>query len=146
MKNVRFIGLDVHVETIAVAVAEPNGEVRSLGTIPNRPESVRRLIGKLGKPGALKVCYEAGPTGYVLYWQLTKMGAACAVVAPTLAPVKAGEHVKTDRRDALKLTRNYRAGESTAVWVPDAEHEALGSGRCARSSQERSTAGAASAQ
>ena len=60
-----------------------------------------------------------------MYWQLTKMGAACTVVAPTLVPVKAGDRVKTDRRDALKLARNYRAGELTAVWVPDAEHEAL---------------------
>ena len=61
MKYVRFIGLDVHAETIAVPVAEPGGEVRSLGTIPNRPESVRRLIRKLGKPEQLRVCYEAGP-------------------------------------------------------------------------------------
>jgi transposase len=69
MKNVRFVGLDVHVDTIAVAVAEVGGEVRSLGVIPNRAGSVRRLIGKLGKPESLRVCYEAGPTGYVLYWQ-----------------------------------------------------------------------------
>lgn len=125
MKNVRFIGLDVHAETIAVAVAEPGGEVRSLGTIPNRAESVRRLIGKLGKPGQLRVCYEAGPTGYVLYWQLTELGVSCAVVAPTLVPVKAGDRVKTDRRDAEKLARCHRAGDLTAVWVPDAAHEAL---------------------
>lgn len=125
MKNVRFIGLDVHAETIAVAVAEVGGEVRSVGTIPNRPESVRRLIGKLGKPGSLKVCYEAGPTGYVLYWQLTELGVHCEVVAPTLVPVKAGDRVKTDRRDAEKLARCYRAGDLTAVWVPDAAHEAL---------------------
>jgi transposase len=125
MKNVRFIGLDVHAETIAVAVAEVGGEVRSLGTIPNRPESVRRLIGKLGKPAQLRVCYEAGPTGYVLYWQLTELGVACEVVAPTLVPVKAGDRVKTDRRDAEKLARCYRAGDLTAVWVPDAAHEAL---------------------
>jgi transposase len=79
MRTVRFVGLDVHAETIAVAVAEVGAEVRSIGTIPNRPESVRRLIGKLGKPGQLRVCYEAGPTGYVLYWQLTELGVHCKV-------------------------------------------------------------------
>lgn len=125
MSNVRFIGLDVHAETIAVAVAEPNGEVRSLGTIPNRPESVRKLMKKLGPAAQLRVCYEAGPTGYVVYWQLTALGVKCEVVAPTLVPVKAGDRVKTDRRDALKLARSYRAGDLTAVWVPDAAHEAL---------------------
>ena len=125
MSNVRFIGLDVHAETIAVAVAEPHGEVRSLGVIPNRPESIRKLVKKLGPPAQLRVCYEAGPTGYVVYWQLTALEVACQVVAPTLVPVKAGDRVKTDRRDALKLARSYRAGDLTAVWVPDAEHEAL---------------------
>jgi transposase len=125
MRNVRFVGLDVHAETIAVAVAEVGGEVRSLGTIPNRPESVRRLIGKPGKVEQLRVCYEAGPTGYVLYWQLSELGVHCEVVAPTLVPVKTGDRVKTDRRDAQKLARCYRAGDLTAVWVPDAAHEAL---------------------
>jgi transposase len=125
MKNVRFVGLDVHAETIAVAVAESAGEVRSLGVIPNRAESVSRLIRKLGKPEQLRVCYEAGPTGYPLYWQLTQMCVKCEVVAPTLVPVKPSDRVKTDRRDAERLARCYRAGDLTAVWVPDAAHEAL---------------------
>ena len=125
MKKVRFVGLDVHADTVAVAVAEPTGEVRSLGQIPNRPESVRKLVKKLGSADSLRVCYEAGPTGYVIYWQLTTLGVHCDVVAPTLVPTKAGDRVKTDRRDAEKLARCYRAGDLTAVWVPDAVHEAL---------------------
>jgi transposase len=125
MKSIKFVGLDVHAETIAVAVAEQGGEVRSLGVIPNREGSIRKLVKKLGPVEQLRFCYEAGPTGYVVYWQLTALGAQCEVVAPTLVPVKSGERVKTDRRDALKLARNHRAGELTAVWVPDAEHEAL---------------------
>ena len=124
MKKVRFIGFDVHADTIAVAVAEAGGEVRSLGVIPNRAESVRKLVKKLG-PAPLRVCYEAGPTGYVIYWQLTALGVPCEVVAPTLVPTKAGDRVKTDRRDAEKLARSYRAGDLTAVWVPDGAHEAL---------------------
>ena len=125
MSNVRFIGLDVHAETIAVAAAEPTGDVRALGVIPNRIESIRKLVKKLGPVDQLRVCYEAGPTGYVVYWQLTALGVKCEVVAPTLVPVKAGDRVKTDRRDALKLARSYRAGDLTPVWVPDAAHEAL---------------------
>jgi transposase len=125
MSKVRFVGLDVHADTIAVAVAEPGGEVRAHGVIPNRLESVRKLIGKLGPAKEIRACYEAGPTGYVLYWQLTQLGVACEVIAPSLVPTKAGDRVKTDRRDAEKLARCYRAGELTAVWVPDAAHEAL---------------------
>ena len=125
-KNIRFVGLDVHAETVAVAVTDGGrGEVRSLGIIPNRPEAIRKLVKKLGPERSLRVCYEAGPCGYVLYWQLTELGVQCEVVAPTLVPVKAGDRVKTDRRDAEKLARCYRSGDLTPVWVPDPEHEAL---------------------
>jgi transposase len=121
------VGFDVDTEKIAVAVAEPGlgSEVRSVGTIPHTEDSVRRLVKKLGPASRLRVCYEAGPHGYGLYWLLSGLGVHCDVVAPTLVPVKSGDRVKTNRRDALKLARCYRAGDLTPVWVPDAEHEAL---------------------
>ena len=124
-EKLRFLGLDVHAETIAVAVAEPDGEVRSLGTIANREDSIRKFIKRLGSPEQLRACYEAGPTGFVLYWQLAQLGVECAVVAPSLVPKKPGDRVKTDRRDALKLARSHRSGDLTAVWVPDEDSEAL---------------------
>jgi transposase len=127
-KNTLFVGLDVHAKTIHVAVAENgrDGEVRSLGIVPNRPEAIRKLVKRLFQHGRnIRACYEAGPCGYVLYWQLIGLGVDCEVIAPTLIPQKIGHRVKTDRLDALKLARCHRAGELTAVWVPDAEHEAL---------------------
>lgn len=124
-ETLRFLGFDVHAETIAVAVAEADGEVRSLGTIANREESIRKFIRKLGSPEHLRACYEAGPTGFVLYWQLAELGVECAVVAPTLIPTKPGDRVKTDRRDALKLARSHRSGDLTAVWIPDERSEAF---------------------
>jgi len=114
-EKLRFLGLDVHAETIAVAVAEPDGEFRSLGTIANREDSIRKFIKKLGSPQQLRACYEAGPTGFVLYWQLMQLGVECAVIAPTLVPKKPGDRVKTDRRDVLKLARSHRSGDLTAV-------------------------------
>src|SRR5207245_4915404 len=125
MKDIRYLGLDVDSEKIAVAVADPGGEGRSLGSSPNREDSVRRWVKKLGPASRLRVCYEAGPHGYSLYWHLSKLGVHCDVVAPSLVPVKSGDRVKTDRRDAEKLARCYRSGDLTPVWVPDAAHEAL---------------------
>ncbi|HXV91106.1 MAG TPA: IS110 family transposase [Gemmatimonadales bacterium] len=124
-KTMRHVGLDVHAETIAVAVAEEDGSVREVGVIRNRPEAVRKLVTKLGPAPQLRVCYEAGPTGYPLYWQLTALGVHCDVIAPSLVPTKAGDRVKTDRKDAIRLARCYRAGDLTAIWVPDAATEAL---------------------
>jgi transposase len=124
-KIMRYVGMDVHAETMAIAVVEDNGTEREVGTIPNRPEAIRKCLKKLGPAEELHCCYEAGPTGYVLYWQLVRMGIECTVVAPTLIPTKAGDRVKTDRRDARKLARYLRSGDLTAVWVPDEAHEAL---------------------
>lgn len=125
MKSTRYVGLDVHADTIAAAIGEGQGQVRSLGQFPNRSNAIRRFIEQLGGPEALKVCYEAGPTGYALYWQLTRLGVACDVVAPSLIPRKPGDKIKTDRRDAEKLAQCYQSGTLTSVWVPDAAHEAL---------------------
>jgi transposase len=120
-----WVGLDVHKATIAVAVAKGEEAPRSLGTIPNAPDAIAKLMRKLGPLARLRVCYEAGPCGYVLYRQLAAMEVHCTVVAPTLVPVRAGDRVKTDRRDALKLARLLRSGELTGVWVPDEAHEAV---------------------
>ena len=99
----RYIGLDVHRATIAVALAEEEGAPSSYGTIPNEASSIRKLMTRLGGEDAqLHVAYEAGPTGYALHRQLTKLGIECMVVAPSLIPVRPGDKVKTDRRDALQ--------------------------------------------
>lgn len=128
MNDSIFVGLDVHKATISVAVAEAmrGGEVRNLGIIPNRADQIAKLAEKLGK-GHRRVnfCYEAGPCGYGLHRQLTGLGHSCIVVAPSLIPMKAGDRVKTDRRDAAMLAKLHRSGELTAVWVPDAAHEAM---------------------
>jgi transposase len=128
MQDTIFVGVDVHTATISVAVAQRAraGEVRRWGTIPNRANHVRRLAEKLGSGGRrLHLCYEAGPCGYGLHRQLTELGHDCMVVAPSRIPVKAGDRVKTDRRDAAMLAKLHRAGELTAVWVPDVAHEAM---------------------
>jgi transposase len=124
-KKLRYVGLDVHVDSITVALAEEGEEPRSLGAIPNTSESVRKLIVRLGPCEQLRVCYEAGLCGFVLYWQLQEMGVHCSVIAPSLIPQRAGERVKTDRLDALRLVRCFRAGELVAILIPTKEQEGL---------------------
>jgi transposase len=122
----KFVGLDVHKDTIAVAVAElGNPEVRSVGTIANTLDELRKTLRRLGSPATLRVCYEAGACGYVIYRFLQRLKIDCVVIAPSLVPKKPGDRVKTDRRDALALARLLRSGELTAVWVPNERHEAL---------------------
>jgi transposase len=123
-----FVGLDVSKLKISVAVAagHRNGEVRFYGDISAAPDVVAGMIKKLAKPGVqLHFCYEAGPTGYELYRQISHAGHGCTVVAPSLIPRRPGERVKTNRRDSISLAKLHRAGELTAVWVPDRAHEAM---------------------
>jgi transposase len=123
-----FIGIDTSKLKNAVAIAEAgrDRDVRYWGEIDTSPAATRKLVAKLaGKYKKLTFCYEAGPTGYGLCRLIGSLGHACDVVAPSLIPKKAGNRVKTNRRDAESLAKLLRAGELTAVWVPDEHHEGM---------------------
>ena len=128
-KELLFLGLDVHAKSLTLALAEGGGgEARLYGTIPNDLHAVEKVFAKLKKAhcGAqLRVCYEAGPTGFVLARRCAQLRIDCTVVAPSLIPSRVGERIKTDRRDARKLARLHRAGELSAVHVPEASDEAM---------------------
>lgn len=126
-KIAQYVGLDVHKDTIALAVAPagPGLEVRDLGEMRHEvPQVVKRLL-KLGEPGSVQVAYEAGPTGYGLCRALQAAGVPCVVVAPSKTPRASGDRVKTDRRDAAKLARFLRAGELVPIAPPEKDVEAL---------------------
>jgi len=123
-----FVGIDASKSRNAIAIADDGrgGEVRYLGEFPSTEAAIRKLMAKLAaKYRHLTFCYEAGPTGYGLYRLLKSLGHECLVVAPSLVPKRAGDRVKTNRRDAVSLAKLLRAGELTAVWVPDERHEAM---------------------
>src|SRR5258708_33244457 len=126
--RISYIGLDVHKESIVVAVASGGlrSEVREYGRIANTATALNRLLRKLSSDGTtLRFCYEAGPCGYGIQRRLSTQGHECVVVAPSLIPKRAGDRVKTDRREAASLAKLHRAGELTTVWGPDARHEAV---------------------
>ena len=127
-KKVLYIGLDVHKNTIDVAVTtdRANGKVRSYGKINSTLESLNKLLSKLQKKDhQLRVVYEAGPCGYQIFRHLHSKNIDCAVVAPSMIPKRSGDRIKTDRRDAINLVRLFRAGELTSIYVPTVEDEAI---------------------
>jgi transposase len=125
MHQLTHIGLDVHKDTIAVAVLRPGTTEVDERVIPNTPEAVRRLLRHHDDPASLRVCYEAGPTGYDTHRLITSLGIGCEVIAPSLIPRRSGARVKTDRIDARNLAKLHRAGELTPVRVPTTAEEAV---------------------
>jgi transposase len=125
MQKVRFIGLDVHKDSITVAVADGTGPAEVVATIANEQGAVLKRLKKLAEGREAHFCYEAGPTGFGLCRALRQAGLECRVVAPSLVPQQASDRIKTDRRDAVKLARFLRSGDLTEVQVPDAATEAM---------------------
>jgi transposase len=126
MEKMTHVGLDVHKDTIAIAKLRPGAETPLVWEILNEPKAIKKVFGKmLAEVHALRCCYEAGPCGYEVQRQLEQMGIECVVVAPSLIPRKAGERIKTDRRDAAKLARLDRARELTPIHVPTSDGEAV---------------------
>lgn len=126
--SMAYVAMDTHKKSIAVSVADGGrrGEVRYIGEISSEPAAVAKMVAKLAvRHENLSFCYEAGPCGYGLYRQITQLGHECVVVAPSLVPIRPGDKVKTDRRDATTMAALFRSGELTAVWVPDEAHEAM---------------------
>ncbi len=124
--SIRFVGLDVHKESVVAAFVDGDGKAVECGSVETSQGAIEGLARKLTRRGhQLRFCYEAGPCGYGIYRWLKALGHECVVIAPSLIPQRRGDRVKTDRRDAAKLARLLHAGMLTAVWVPDPAHEAM---------------------
>jgi hypothetical protein len=124
-KGTTFVALDDSKRKIVAGILRPGATEPELREIPNEPKLVRRLIDRVKREGPVKVCYEAGVSGYDLYRQITGFGVLCQVIAPALTPRRPGQRIKTDTRDARKLVRLFRAGELTAIHVPDEAEEGV---------------------
>jgi len=124
-KDITHVALDDSKNSIVAGILRPQATEPELRQIANEPKHLRRFFARLQREGPLASCYEAGPSGYDLYRQLTALGVPCQVMAPALTPRKPGERIKTNRRDAAKLVRLFRAGELTPIRVPDEAQEAV---------------------
>lgn len=124
-KDITYVALDDSKRVIVAGILRRSDPVPELRQIPNDPRLIRRLFARLKREGPVRACYEAGPSGYALYRQLTALGVPCQVIAPALTPRKPGDRIKTNRRDAVKLVRLFRAGELTSIYVPNEADEAV---------------------
>lgn len=121
-----FVGLDVHKDSISIAVAEAGqAAARFIGKIAHDVAKLLRQLERIGQHAPMTIVYEAGPTGYGLQRALAARGYHCQIIAPSLIPRRAGERVKTDRRDCLRLAELARAGELKSIWIPQPEDEAI---------------------
>jgi len=123
-KDSIFVAIDDSKRTLVIGTLRPGSDAPEVRSIPNEPRHLRRLCERLKREGAVRVCYEAGPSGYDLYRQFTGWGVPCQVVAPSLTPRKPGDRIKTDRRDVTKLVRAFRSGDLTPIAIPDEASEA----------------------
>ncbi len=124
-EHITYVGMDDSKRTIVMGILRPGAQEPELRSIPNTPQHLRRFFARLKREGRVAACYEAGPAGYDLYRQCTALAVPCQVIAPALTPRKPGDRIKTNRRDAAKLARLFRAGELTPIAVPAEDHEAV---------------------